>query len=129
MLTEHVHRALSDAIVRTHLDDQGVLPAITLGARLEQQLSALLAPRTGQPAPSLTPEMVSQLIRELEHVGSARAIDGRIPPLVVPRALRLGIRNVLEPVLPAQPVLSLAELPANVQLSTIATWELQRVAA
>lgn len=129
MLTEHVRRALSDAIVRSHLDDQGVLPAITLGPRLEQQLSALLAPRSGQPAPNLTPEMVSQLIRELEHVASARAIDGRLPPLVVPSALRLGVRNVLEPVLPHQPVLSLAELPANVQLSAIATWEVQRVAA
>ncbi|MBL8995736.1 MAG: flagellar biosynthesis protein FlhA [Gemmatimonadales bacterium] len=129
MLTEHVRRALSDAIVRSHLDDQGVLPAITLGPRLEQQLSALLAPRSGQPAPNLTPETVSQLIRELEHVASARAIDGRLPPLVVPSALRLGVRNVLEPVLPYQPVLSLAELPANVQLSAIATWEVQRVAA
>mgnify|MGYP001764833832 CR=1 FL=1 len=129
LLTEHVRRALSDAIARAHLDDQGLLPAITLGPRLEQQLSALLAPRQGQPAPNLTPEAVSQLIRDLEHLASSRAVDGRLPPLVVPSALRLGIRNVLEPVLPHQPVISLAELPANVQLSAIATWEVTRAAA
>ena len=129
MLTEHVRRALSDAIARGHLDDEGLLPAITLGPRLEQSLSALLAPRQGQPAPGLTPDMVSQLIRDLENTANARAIDGRLPPLVVPSALRLGIRNVLEPVLPNQPVLSLAELPANVQLSAIATWEVPRAAA
>lgn len=129
LLTEHVRRALSDAIARAHLDDQGLLPAITLGPRLEQQLGALLAPRQGQPAPNLTPEAVSQLIRDLEHLASSRAVDGRLPPLVVPSALRLGIRNVLEPVLPHQPVISLAELPANVQLSAIATWEVTRAAA
>ncbi|MBK7908542.1 MAG: flagellar biosynthesis protein FlhA [Gemmatimonadetes bacterium] len=129
MLTEHVRRALSDAIARGHLDEQGLLPAITLGPRLEQSLSALLTPRQGQPAPGLTPDMVSQLIRDLENTANARAIDGRLPPLVVPSALRLGIRNVLEPVLPNQPVLSLAELPANVQLSAIATWEVPRAAA
>ena len=124
-----MRRALSDAIARAYLDENGVLPAITLGARLEGQLGALLAPRQGQPAPSLTPESVSQLIRDLEHLASSRAIDGRVPPLVVPSALRLGIRNVLEPVLPHQPVISLAELPPNVQLSAIATWEVARAAA
>lgn len=129
MLTEHVRRALSDSIARGHLDEQGLLPAITLGPRLEQSLSALLMPRQGQPATTLTPDMVSQLIRDLERTAATRAIDGRLPPLVVPSALRLGIRNVLEPVLPHQPVLSLAELPANVQLSTIATWEVPRAAA
>ena len=129
MLTEHVRRALSDAIARGHLDDQGLLPAITLGPRLEQSLSALLSPRQGQPPTTLTPDLVSQLIRDLEHTASSRAIDGRLPPLVVPSALRLGIRNVLEPVLPHQPVLSLAELPANVQLSAIAMWEVPRAAA
>lgn len=129
LLTEHVRRALSDAIARAHLDDQGLLPAITLGPRLEQALSALLTPRQGQPAPGLTPDMISQLIRDLENMASARAIDGRLPPLVVPSALRLGIRNVLEPVLPQQPVLSLAELPPHVQLSAIATWEVMRAAA
>lgn len=129
MLTEHVRRALSDAIARAFLDETGILPAITLGARLEGQLGALLAPRQGQPAPSLTPESVSQLIRDLEHLASSRAVDGRVPPLVVPSALRLGIRNVLEPVLPHQPVISLAELPPNVQLSAIATWEVARAAA
>ncbi len=129
MLTEHVRRALSDAIARGHLDEQGLLPAITLGPRLEQSLSALLSPRQGQAPTNLTPDMVSQLIRDLEHTASSRAIDGRLPPLVVPSALRLGIRNVLEPVLPNQPVLSLAELPANVQLSAIAMWEVPRAAA
>ena len=129
LLTEHVRRALSDAIARAHLDEQGLLPAITLGPRLEQALSALLTPRQGQPAPGLTPDMISQLIRDLENMASSRAIDGRLPPLVVPSALRLGIRNVLEPVLPQQPVLSLAELPPHVQLSAIATWEVMRAAA
>jgi flagellar biosynthesis protein FlhA len=38
--------------------------------------------------------------------------------------LRVGIRRMLEPVMPAVPVVSLAELPPHIELVTIATWEL-----
>jgi flagellar biosynthesis protein FlhA len=34
------------------------------------------------------------------------------------------VRRLLEPVLPAVPVISLSELPSNVTLTTIAVWEM-----
>ena len=43
-------------------------------------------------------------------------------------SLRVGVRRLVEPVLPNLPVISLAELPAFVRLSSVATWEVQHAA-
>ncbi len=44
--------------------------------------------------------------------------------LVAPPALRIGIRRLIEPVLPALPVVSLAELPPHINLHRVANWEM-----
>jgi flagellar biosynthesis protein FlhA len=52
------------------------------------------------------------------------AVEGRPLPLITPPTLRVGVRRLIEPVLPNVPVISLAELPAAVNLTSVATWEL-----
>ena len=59
---------------------------------------------------------------------SSSGADGRPVPLIVPPGLRVGVRRLVEPVLPALPVISLAELPPFVGLNTIATWEMRHAA-
>ena len=41
--------------------------------------------------------------------------------------VRVGIRRLLEPVMPALPVVSLAELPPFVNLTTVALWEMKEM--
>jgi len=123
--TEHVRRALGNAIAHLYMDEEGTMRAITLGSRLEASLMSLFAPRA---APSgsqlLTPETLASLLRELQGMTSPAA-DARPTPLIVPPGIRLGIRRLVEPVMPALPVISLAELPPFVNLNTVATWELK----
>jgi len=54
--------------------------------------------------------------------------DGQYRPLITPPALRIGVRRLVEPVLPNLPVLSLGELPAQTPIHSLATWELPRAA-
>ena len=63
--------------------------------------------------------------RELGRLANTYSNEGRPAPLVTPPALRVGIRRLIEPVLPGVPVLSLAELPPQINLDTIASWELK----
>jgi flagellar biosynthesis protein FlhA len=51
-------------------------------------------------------------------------VEGRPLPLIVPPQLRVGIRRLIEPVLPNVPVVSLGELPAQVNLHSVSTWEM-----
>ena len=88
----------------------------------------LFAPRSAQPGTSLlTPDLLAGLLRELQNL-TAAASDARAMPLFVPPGLRVGVRRLIEPVMPQLPVVSLAELPPYINLSTIGTWELQHAA-
>jgi len=128
-LTEHVRRSLSNVIARLFMDDSGTVRGITLGARLEASLMGLFSPRAATAGTSLlTPDALAGLLRELNTLASAGAADGRSVPLVVPPGLRVGIRRLIEPVMPALPVVSLAELPATVQLTSVGHWEMKHAA-
>jgi len=64
------------------------------------------------------------MLRDLNTISMAHTSEGRPLPLVVPPHLRVGVRRLVEPVMPQLPVVSLAELPPTITLSSIATWEM-----
>jgi flagellar biosynthesis protein FlhA len=123
-LTEHVRRALGNVIARLFMDADGSVRAITMGAKLEGALMTLFSPRAGGAGQMLGPDQLATLLRDLGTMAQSYAPDGRTLPLIVPPSLRVGVRRLVEPVLPALPVVSLAELPAAVTLTTVATWDL-----
>ena len=124
-LTEVVRKALTNVIARLFADQTGTVRGITIGARLESALLGLFSPRSAQAAaPMLTPESLAAMLRDLNHLATTYAVDGRPLPLITPPSLRVGVRRLIEPVLPSLPVVSLAELPAQVTLSSVATWEM-----
>jgi flagellar biosynthesis protein FlhA len=124
-LTEVVRKSLTNVIARLFADQTGTVRGITLGARLESALLGLFSPRSSQPnAPVLTPESLAGMLRDLNNLATTYAVDGRPLPLITPPSLRVGVRRLIEPVLPSLPVVSLAELPAQITLSSVATWEM-----
>ena len=124
-LTEVVRKSLTNVIARLFTDQTGTVRGITIGARLESALFGLFSPRNSQAnAPVLTPESLAAMLRDLNHLATTYAVDGRPLPLITPPSLRVGVRRLIEPVLPSLPVISLAELPAQITLSSVATWEM-----
>ena len=125
VLTEHVRRSLANTIARLYLDPTGGIRAITLGPRLEAALMNLFSPRPGQGMNLLNPDSLAHLLQELSVTSGGHASEGKPIPLVTPPGLRVGVRRLIEPILPHLPVISLAELPPHINLSTVATWELR----
>ena len=121
VLTEHVRRSLSKVIAEPYMSATGSIRGITVGPRLEAALMGLFSPRA-ETAGSLSPERLSSAIHKLDRMTRAHGSVGSVP-LIVPPALRVGIRKLLEPVLPGVPVLSLSELPANAGFEPLGTWE------
>src|SRR5690606_36840504 len=110
LLTEYVRRSLSNVIARLYMDVTGGIRAVTMGARLEQALAGLFGPRAGQAGMSLlTPDTLAAMLRDLNTISMAHSSEGRPLPLVVPPNLRVGVRRLVEPVMPQLPVVSLAE--------------------
>jgi len=124
-LTEIVRRSLVNVIARLFADGSGVVRGITIGSRLESALVGLFSPRSANSsAPLLTPDSLAGMLRNLNTLATTYAVDGRPLPLITPPSLRVGVRRLIEPVLPSLPVVSLAELPPAITLSSVATWEM-----
>jgi len=124
-LTEVVRRSLANPISRLFLDMTGSVRGVTIGPRLEASLMGLFSPRGTQQGMSLlNPDTLATLLRELNAIATMHSVEGRPLPLITPPTLRVGVRRLIEPVLPNVPVISLAELPASVNLTSVATWEL-----
>jgi flagellar biosynthesis protein FlhA len=125
ILTEHVRRAMTNAIARLYASEDGSVRGVTVGPRLEAALMGLFSPRSPNAGTQLlNPDTLASLLRELNAVATAHSTDGRPAPLITPPSLRVGIRKLVEPVLPSLPVVSLAELPPSIKLNSVATWEL-----
>ena len=125
-LAEHVRRSLSSVIVQLLGGSQGVIRAITVGPRLEVALMQLFNPRQGARPPE--PEELTSALHSLSQIVHGARRDGVPPPLITPPGLRVGIRRLIEPVLPRLPVISLAELPPQTPIQNLQTWELTRAA-
>ena len=125
ILTEHVRRAMTNAIARLYASEDGSVRGVTVGPRLEAALMGLFSPRSANAGTQLlNPDTLASLLRELNAVATAHSTEGRPAPLITPPSLRVGIRKLVEPVLPNLPVVSLAELPPSIKLNSVATWEL-----
>jgi flagellar biosynthesis protein FlhA len=98
--------------------------AISVGPRLEVALMQLFSPRANAPARPLEPEDLHRALQSLQALVQRLRLEGAQPPLVTPPGLRLGVRRLVEPVLPRLAVISLAELPPQTPLQNLATWEL-----
>jgi flagellar biosynthesis protein FlhA len=129
VLTEHVRRALASVIVQLHDDGDGSIRGITVGPRLEAALMTLFTPRpTRESARNLEPDDIASVLRSLGDLAAATKRDGQYRPLITPPSLRVGVRRLVEPILPSLPILSLGELPAQTPIHSIATWEMNRAA-
>ena len=128
-LTEQVRRALSSVISQLFEDPDGTVRGITLGPNLEAGLMTLFTTRPQlENGMSLEPEDITGMLRSLNDLVARTREDGHERPLLTPSALRVGVRGLIEPVLPNVPVVSLSELPVHTPIQSLATWEVSRAA-
>ncbi|MGD9524595.1 MAG: flagellar biosynthesis protein FlhA [Gemmatimonadales bacterium] len=128
VLTEHVRRALSSVVAQQYADQDGTVRGLTVGPRLEAALMQLFSPstKTGDPVRALEPDQLTALLRSLADLVARTRRDGRVRPLITPPALRVGIRRLVEPILPDLPIISLGELPPATPVEGTAIWEISR---
>ena len=128
VLTEQVRRALATVIAQLVADPDGMVRGITLGPRLETALMQLFAPTSkgDESGPPLGPEQLSNLLRQLTDLVTRARRDQRGRILITPPGLRVGVRRLVEPILPDLPVISLGELPPTIPVEGTALWELPR---
>lgn len=120
-LTDHVRQSLARSICQRYSDEQGKLTVITLHPRLEQNIQEAIQQTQFGSYPVLEPQMVRKLLDKLNAVVEDVGMRGANPVLLCSPRVRLPFRRLIERYLPNLAVLSLNEIPANLEVEAIGT--------
>ncbi len=128
MLTEHARRALAPVLAQLLAGADRAVRAITVGPRLELMLMQIFSPRARPEGRAMDPDDLTRALQSLHRIAEETRAEGQYLPLITPPALRVGLRRLIEPVLPRLPVVSLSELPTQTPIHSIRTWEMSHAA-
>ncbi len=121
-LTEAVRHRLGHAICQSLLGEAGALHVMTLAPEVESQfLGSVQAARVegGPPQPLvLDPRLTEQLVAKLVSQAERMMKSNLLPVLLCSPELRRHIRALSERVMPHLRVLSMAEIPNNIELKS-----------
>jgi flagellar biosynthesis protein FlhA len=123
-LTEYVRARMGRTIVKPYLGDNGVLPIITLNPQIDEILNSAMRPAEQGGYLALEPGVAQQIIQAINRsTEDAMVADGQ-PILLVTPQLRSQLAQLLTRFIPTLPVVSQAEIPADVKIQSVATVEL-----
>ncbi|CCO09180.1 flagellar biosynthesis protein FlhA [Desulforamulus hydrothermalis] len=120
-LTDCARQSLSRTICQRYTDDRGKLSVITLHPRLEQAVQEAIQPTQFGAYPVLEPQLVRKLLDKLNTVVEDVTMRGLNPVVLCSPRVRLPFRRLIERYLPNLAVLSLNEIPANLDVEAIGT--------
>jgi flagellar biosynthesis protein FlhA len=121
-LTEFVRQRLGQAICQSLLGEAQALHVMTLDPALESQfLHSLQSAREAQQTSSsfvLDPRMTEQLMGRLVQQAERMMKSNLLPVLLCAPELRRHVRTLSERVMPHLRVLSMTEIPGNIELKS-----------
>jgi flagellar biosynthesis protein FlhA len=119
LLTEYVRERLSRTIVRQYLDSNGALPIISLDPKAEQTLQESVRQTENGVFLALSPGVAQRLMQRISQaVEEAVNTDGQ-PVVLVSPMVRPHLAQLVMRFLPSVPVLSQAEIPSDIRLSSV----------
>lgn len=118
VLTEYVRERLARTVVKPYMDSQGALPIITLDPTVEQTLQESLRQTESGAYLALNPGTAQKLIQQVNQaVENAVNTDGQ-PVLLASPVTRPHLAQLITRFLPSVPVISQAEVPSDIRLTS-----------
>jgi flagellar biosynthesis protein FlhA len=120
-LSEHARRGLGPQIVKPYQDDRGVLKAITLDPRLEQEIAKGVRQSQTEIALLLEPRLARHLVESLSKMIQGVLASGQAPVVLCGPHIRLAFRRFFEATFSDLTVLSYSEVPSRVDIQSAGT--------
>ncbi|UIJ39095.1 flagellar biosynthesis protein FlhA [Desulfobaculum bizertense] len=119
-LTEYVRSKMGRTIIKPYLDSEGVLPIITLSHNVDKAFTESLRQTEQGTFLAMEPGLAQRIIQEINGASErAVATDGQ-PVLLSSPVIRPHLSQLLVRFVPNLPVISQAEIPADIKLVTLA---------
>lgn len=115
-LSEQLRQKLSYAICNQLRDRHRDLAVLSLDPRVENQILASVAAGAGRGGLGVEPRLAEKLLRQLGTLSGRMHMEGRVPVLLCGPDVRRPIRSLTKRTLPRLAVLSVNEIPMNIDL-------------
>ena len=118
-ITEHVRARLARQISTSQINEQGILPIITLSPDWEHAFAEAIVGEGEERQLSMAPSKLQEFIRLVRTTFERHAMMGEMPVLLTSPGIRPFVRSIVERFRPATIVMSQNEVYAKVQIKTV----------
>jgi flagellar biosynthesis protein FlhA len=118
-ITEHVRTRLARQISTAQINDQGILPMITLSPEWEQAFHEAIVGEGEERRLSMAPSKLQEFIRVVRATFERHAMMGEVPVLLTSPNVRPFVRSIIERFRPATTVMSQNEVHGKAQIKTL----------
>lgn len=123
-LTEFVRAKMGRTIIKPYMGEEGTLPIITMSQEIDQILHGAMRPAEQGGYLALEPGVAQQIIQAINQATEQAMVADGTPVLLVTPQIRSQFAQLLNRFIPTLPVVSQAEIPADVKIQSAATVEL-----
>lgn len=118
VLTEYVRFALGRSICNSLVDENGAVTVVTLDPQIEDLVGNNIQKSMQGSFPAIDPDITGRILNSIKSVLDSVYFYENQPVILVSPKIRPAFRKLIEMVFPAVNVLSLNEIPNDIQIRT-----------
>ncbi|MFL0269637.1 flagellar biosynthesis protein FlhA [Candidatus Clostridium radicumherbarum] len=118
LLTEYVRFALGRTICNPIVDDKGSITVATLAPEVEEKLANNIQKSMQGSFPAVDPDTTGKILSSIKNVIDNVYFNENQPVILVSPKIRPAFRRLIEMVFPSVMVLSLNEIPNDIEIRT-----------
>lgn len=118
LLTEYVRFALGRTICNPIVDEKGSITVATLSPEVEEKLSNNIQKSMQGSFPAVDPDTTGKILSSIKNVIDNVYFNDNQPVILVSPKIRPAFRRLIEMVFPSVIVLSLNEIPNDIEIRT-----------
>ena len=118
ILTEYVRYSLSRSICNNLIDDEGRIIAVTISPDLERIIGSNIQKSMQGSFPAINPDITTAIFNSIKGMLENTHFPTNVPVIIVSPKIRAAFRKLIEMVFPNVVVLSLNEVPNDIQIRT-----------
>ena len=119
LLTEHVRHSMKRTIVDRYLNSQGRLEVLTVHPNLEEVIASNIQKTMGGSMPVLKPNVITKVFDSLSKHNNEAIIKGMEPVILASPRIRTAFKNLISFNFPDIAVLSINEIPNDVEIEAV----------
>ena len=118
ILTEYVRYSLSRSICNNLIDEEGRIIAVTISPDLERIIGSNIQKSMQGSFPAINPDITTAIFNSIKGMLENTHFPTNVPVIIVSPKIRAAFRKLIEMVFPNVVVLSLNEVPNDIQIRT-----------